>query len=150
MTGSLVGYAYATEFFNAWYSGNVYERFHFINRATGPYAWCFYLMVLCNVLTPQIFWWKRARRSIPLLFVASILINVGMWFERFVIIVVGLHRNFLPSAWGMFYPTVFDIGILVGVFGLFFTLFLLFIRALPMIAMWEVKGVAMAERFLVG
>ena len=142
LTGSLVGYAYATEFFNAWYSGNVHERFHFINRATGPYAWCFYLMVLCNVLTPQIFWWKRARRNLPLLFVASILINVGMWFERFVIIVVGLHRNFLPSAWGMFYPTVFDIGILVGVFGLFFTLFLLFIRALPMIAMWEVKGVA--------
>jgi molybdopterin-containing oxidoreductase family membrane subunit len=142
LTGSLVGYAYATEFFNAWYSGNVHERFHFINRATGPYAWCFYLMVLCNVLTPQVFWWKRARRSIPVLFVASILINVGMWFERFVIIVVGLHRNFLPSAWGMFYPTVFDVGILVGVFGLFFTLFLLFIRALPMIAMWEVKGVS--------
>ena len=142
LTGSLVGYAYATEFFNAWYSGNVHERFHFINRATGPYAWCFYLMVLCNVLTPQIFWWKRARRNIPVLFVASILINVGMWFERFVIIVVGLHRNFLPSAWGMFYPTVFDVGILVGVFGLFFTLFLLFIRALPMIAMWEVKGVS--------
>jgi molybdopterin-containing oxidoreductase family membrane subunit len=142
LTGSLVGYAYATEFFNAWYSGNVHERFHFINRATGPYAWCFYLMVLCNVLTPQVFWWKRARRNIPLLFVASILINVGMWFERFVIIVVGLHRNFLPSAWGMFYPTVFDVGILIGVFGLFFTLFLLFIRALPMIAMWEVKGVA--------
>jgi Ni/Fe-hydrogenase subunit HybB-like protein len=142
LTGSLVGYAYATEFFNAWYAGNVHERFHFINRATGPYAWCFYLMVLCHVLTPQVFWWKRARRNIPLLFVASILINVGMWFERFVIIVVGLHRNFLPSAWGMFYPTVFDIGILIGVFGLFFTLFLLFIRALPMIAMWEVKGVS--------
>jgi molybdopterin-containing oxidoreductase family membrane subunit len=142
LTGSLVGYAYATEFFNAWYSGNVYERFHFINRATGPYAWCFYLMVLCNVLTPQVFWWKRARRSIPLLFVASILVNVGMWFERFVIIVVSLHRAFLPSGWGMFYPTVFDVGILVGVFGLFFSLFLLFIRALPMIAMWEVKGVS--------
>jgi len=142
LTGSLVGYAYATEFFNAWYAGNVHERFHFINRATGPYAWCFYLMVLCNVLTPQVLWWKRARRSVPLLFIVSILVNVGMWFERFVIIVVGLHRNFLPSAWGMFYPTVFDIGILIGVFGLFFTLFLLFIRALPMIAMWEIKGVA--------
>jgi molybdopterin-containing oxidoreductase family membrane subunit len=142
LTGSLVSYAYATEFFNAWYSGNLFERYHFINRATGPYAWCFYLMVLCNVLTPQVFWWKRARRSIPVLFVASILINIGMWFERFVIIVVGLHRNFLPSGWGMFYPTVFDIGILIGVFGLFFTLFLLFIRALPMIAMWEVKGVS--------
>ena len=142
LTGSLVGYAYATEFFNAWYAGNVYERFHFINRATGPYAWCFYLMVLCNVLTPQIFWWKRARRSVVVLFIASILVNVGMWFERFVIIVVSLHRAFLPSGWGMFYPTVFDIGILIGVFGLFFSLFLLFIRALPMIAMWEVKGVS--------
>ncbi len=142
LTGSLVGYAYLTEFFNAWYAGNVYERFHFINRATGPYAWCFYLMVLCNVLTPQVLWWKRARRSVALLFVVSILVNVGMWFERFVIIVVSLHRAFLPSGWGMFYPTVFDVGILIGVFGLFFSLFLLFIRALPMIAMWEVKGVA--------
>jgi molybdopterin-containing oxidoreductase family membrane subunit len=142
LTGSLVGYAYATEFFNAWYSGNLYERAHFINRATGPYAWCFYLMVLCNVLTPQILWWKRARQSVAILFVASILVNVGMWFERFVIIVVGLHRAFLPSGWGMFVPTKFDIGILVGAFGLFFTLFLLFIRFLPMIAMWEVKGLA--------
>jgi len=145
LTGSLVGYAYATEFFNAWYSGNLYERAHFINRATGPYAWCFYLMVLCNVLVPQALWWKRARTNIALLFVLSILVNVGMWFERFVIIVVSLHRAFLPSGWGMFYPTVFDIGILVGSFGLFFTLFLLFIRFLPMIAMWEVKGVAHGE-----
>jgi Ni/Fe-hydrogenase subunit HybB-like protein len=145
LTGSLVGYAYATEFFSAWYSGNLYERYHFINRATGPYAWCFYLMVLCNLVVPQIFWSKRARTSIPILFVASILVNVGMWFERFVIIVVSLHRAFLPSGWGMFVPTIFDVGILVGVFGLFFTLFLLFIRFLPMIAMWEVKGVAMHE-----
>jgi molybdopterin-containing oxidoreductase family membrane subunit len=99
-------------------------------------------MVLCNVLTPQILWWKRARTSVAILFVASILVNVGMWFERFVIIVVGLHRAFLPSGWGMFVPTKFDIGILVGAFGLFFTLFLLFIRFLPMIAMWEVKGLA--------
>jgi molybdopterin-containing oxidoreductase family membrane subunit len=145
LTGSLVAYAYATEFFVAWYGGNLHERYHFINRATGPYAWCFYLMVLCNVLTPQIFWSKRARTSIPILFVASILVNIGMWFERFVIIVVGLHRNFLPSGWGMFIPTKIDIGVLVGVFGLFFTLFLLFIRALPMIAMWEIKGIASHE-----
>jgi molybdopterin-containing oxidoreductase family membrane subunit len=141
LTGMLVSFAYGTEFFSAWYSGNIYERFHFINRATGPYWFGFWLMVLCNVLTPQIFWFKKARQSVPVLFVASILINIGMWFERFVIIVVGLHRNFLPSAWGMFYPTIFDIGILVGSFGLFFTLFLLFIRALPMIAIWEIKGV---------
>jgi molybdopterin-containing oxidoreductase family membrane subunit len=141
LTGSIVSYAYATEFFNAWYSGNLYERYHFINRATGPYAFAFYLMVVCNVLTPQIFWFKKGRTSIPVLFVASILCNVGMWFERFVIIVVSLHRAFLPSGWGMFYPTIVDVGVLVGSFGLFFTLFLLFIRALPMIAMWEIKGV---------
>jgi molybdopterin-containing oxidoreductase family membrane subunit len=141
LTGLLVSYAYATEFFSAWYAGNLHERFHFYNRATGPYAFGFYLMVLCNVLTPQIFWFKKCRTSIPVLFVASIFVNIGMWFERFVIIVVSLHRNFLPSAWSMFYPTKIDIGILIGSFGLFFTLFLLFIRALPMIAIWEIKNV---------
>ena len=141
LTGSIVSYAYATEFFSAWYTGNLYERFHFINRATGPYAWCFYLMVLCNVITPQILWFKGTRRKVWLLFVVSILINIGMWFERFVIIVVGLHRAFLPSGWGMFYPTKVDVAVLVGSFGLFFTCFLLFIRFLPMIAMWEIKSV---------
>jgi molybdopterin-containing oxidoreductase family membrane subunit len=141
LTGSIVGFAYATEFFSAWYGGNIYERYHFINRATGPYAFGFYLMVLCNLLAPQLFWFKKIRNSVGLLFVVSILVNIGMWFERFVIIVVSLHRAFLPSGWGMFYPTLVDIGILVGSFGLFFTLFLLFIRFAPMIAMWEVKGV---------
>jgi Ni/Fe-hydrogenase subunit HybB-like protein len=141
LTGMIVSYAYATEFFSAWYGGNIYERYHFINRATGSYAWCFYLMVLCNVITPHLLWFKKARNSVAILFLVSILVNIGMWFERFVIIVVGLHRTFLPSAWGMFYPTRYDIGILVGSFGLFFTLFLLFIRFLPMIAMWEIKGV---------
>jgi molybdopterin-containing oxidoreductase family membrane subunit len=141
-TGMIVSYAYGTEFFSAWYGGNLYERFHFINRATGPYAWCFYLMVLGNVITPQLLWIKRLRASVGALFIVSILVNIGMWFERFVIIVVSLHRAFLPSGWGMFYPTKIDVGILIGVFGLFFTLFLLFIRALPIIAMWEIKGVA--------
>ncbi len=141
LTGMIVSYAYATEFFSAWYSGNLYERYHFINRATGPYAWCFYLMVLCNVITPHLLWTKKARANVALLFVVSILVNIGMWFERFVIIVTSLHRAFLPSGWGMFYPTVFDVGILVGSFGLFFTCFLVFIRFLPMIAMWEIKGV---------
>jgi len=141
LTGSIVGYAYASEFFSAWYGGNIYERYHFINRATGPYAWAFYLMVLCNVLAPQLFWFKRVRNSVGMLFVISILVNIGMWFERFVIIVVSLHRSFLPSSWGMFYPTLIDLGILIGSFGLFFTLFLLFIRFMPMIAIWEVKGV---------
>src|SRR4051794_39555252 len=141
LTGSIVGYAYATEFFSAWYGGNLYEQFHFVNRATGPYAWCFYLMVACNVVAPQLLWSKRLRTSVPVLFVLSLLVNVGMWFERFVIIVVSLHRTFLPSAWAMFYPTKFDIAILLGSFGLFFSCFLLFIRVLPMIAMWEIKGV---------
>lgn len=140
LTGSIVSYAYATEFFSAWYAGNLYERYHFINRATGPYAWCFYLMVLCNVITPQTFWFKKIRSSVPLLFVASILVNIGMWFERFVIIVVSLHRAYLPSGWGFFKPTIWDLSILIGSFGLFFTCFLLFIRLLPMIAIWEVKG----------
>lgn len=142
LTGSIVGYAYASEFFAAWYSGNLYEKYHFLNRATGPYAWCFYLMVACNVVAPQLLWSRRVRTSVGILFVLSILVNVGMWFERFVIIVVSLHRSFLPSSWGMFTPTIVDFGILIGSFGLFFTLFLLFIRHLPMIAMWEIKGVA--------
>ena len=141
LTGMIVSYAYLTEFFVAWYGGNIYEQYHFINRATGPYAWCFYLMVLCNVITPQLLWSKKARSSVWFLFIVSIMINIGMWFERFVIIVVSLHRAFLPSGWGMFYPTKIDIGILIGSFGLFFTCFLLFIRFLPMIAMWEIKGV---------
>jgi molybdopterin-containing oxidoreductase family membrane subunit len=99
-------------------------------------------MVLCNVITPQVLWLRKVRTTVPVLFVVSILINIGMWMERFVIIVVSLHRAFLPSGWGMFYPTIYDVGILIGSFGLFFTLFLVFIRVLPMIAMWEIKGVA--------
>jgi Ni/Fe-hydrogenase subunit HybB-like protein len=141
LTGSLVGYSYATELFSAWYTGNIYERYHFLNRASGPYAWCFGLMVLCNVLVPQALWFKKVRSCVPALFAVSILVNVGMWFERFVIIVVAQHRAFLPSGWGMFRPTLVDVGVLVGSFGLFFTCFLLFIRVLPMIAMWEIKAV---------
>src|SRR3989442_9213870 len=140
-TGSIVGFAYATEFFNAWYSHNVYERYAFLNRAVGPYAWCFWIMVGCNALAPQLLWARRVRRSVAALFVLSILVNVGMWFERFVIIVGGLHRTFLPSSWGMFKPTIWDISILIGSFGVFFTCFLLFIRLLPMISMWEIKGI---------
>jgi molybdopterin-containing oxidoreductase family membrane subunit len=141
-TGSIVGLAYATELFNAWYSHNVYERYAFVNRVAGPYAWCFGIMVGCNALAPQVLWWRRARRSVPALFVLSILVNVGMWFERFVIIVTSLHRSFLPSSWTMYRPTVIEIGTLAGSFGLFFTCFLLFIRVLPMIAIWEIKASA--------
>jgi Ni/Fe-hydrogenase subunit HybB-like protein len=140
-TGSLVGYAYAMEFFIAWYSGNEYERYvFFVNRATGPYAWAYWTMVSCNVLSPQVFWFKRFRTSIPVMFVVSILINIGMWFERFVIIVTSLHRDFLPSSWGYFRPTLVDIFTYLGTLGLFFTLFLLFIRWVPMIAIAEVKA----------
>jgi Ni/Fe-hydrogenase subunit HybB-like protein len=141
VTGSLVGYAYAMEFFIAWYGGNEYERFLFLNRATGPYWWAYWTMISCNVLSPQVFWFKKLRTSIPVMFVVSILINIGMWFERFVIIVTSLHRDFLPSSWGYFRPTLVDIFTYAGTLGLFFTAFLLFIRWIPMIAIAEVKGV---------
>ncbi|PYR16415.1 MAG: hydrogenase [Acidobacteria bacterium] len=141
LTGSIVGLAYALEFFNAWYGGNVYERYAFVNRASGPYAWCFWIMVLCNVLAPQLLWIRRVRRSVAALFLLSIMVNIGMWFERFVIIVTSLHRSYLPSSWTMYRPTIIEVGTLVGSFGLFFTCFLAFIRVLPMIAMWEVKAV---------
>ncbi len=141
VTGMIVGYAYSCEFFIAWYSGNEYEMFAFLNRAFGPYAWAYWIMLFCNVAVPQLFWVKKLRRSIPVMFVASIFINIGMWFERFVIVVSSLASDFLPSSWDYFKPTIFDIGFLAGSFGLFFTLFLLFLRYLPMIAMSEVKGV---------
>ncbi|MCB9475362.1 MAG: polysulfide reductase NrfD [Deltaproteobacteria bacterium] len=141
VTGSIVGYAYGMEFFISWYSGNPYETFTFVNRAFGPYAWAYWIMISCNVITPQIFWFKKARTSIPILFVASIFVNIGMWFERFVITVTSLSRDFLPSSWDYFSPTIWDISCLVGSFGLFFTMFSLFVRFLPQVAMAEVKAV---------
>jgi Ni/Fe-hydrogenase subunit HybB-like protein len=140
-TGMMVGYAYGMEFFIAWYSGVQFEQFVFINRAFGPYAWAYWIMVSCNVIFPQLFWFRKIRRSIPAMFVIVILVNVGMWFERFVIIVSSLHRDFLPSSWGYFTPTLVDIGILMGSFGLFFTLVLLFAKTLPVVSMAEVKAV---------
>jgi molybdopterin-containing oxidoreductase family membrane subunit len=141
VTGSLVGYAYSMEFFIAWYSGNEYERYAFINRMFGPYAWAYWSMITCNVISPQLFWFKRLRTSLPIMFMVSIVINIGMWFERFVIIVTSLHRDYLPSSWGYFNPTIVDIGCFVGSLGLFFTLFALFIRWIPQIAMFEVKAI---------
>ena len=146
VTGSIVGYAYCTEFFIAWYSGNPYERFTFFNRAFGPYWWAYWTMMTCNVLSPQFYWSKTLRRSVPFMFVMSIVVNIGMWFERFVIIATSLHHDFLPSSWGYFRPTWIDILTFVGTFGLFLTLFLLFARFLPMIAMSEVKGVLAHEK----
>tara|TARA_B100000427_G_scaffold329551_1_gene346276 strand:- start:5714 stop:7114 length:1401 start_codon:yes stop_codon:yes gene_type:complete len=141
LTGMLVGYAYGMEFFMAWYSGYQYETFAFINRATGPYAWAYWIMVSCNVISPQLFWFKKCRTSIPIMFVVSIFVNIGMWFERFVITVTSLHRDFLPSSWGYYSPTWVDVCTFIGSFGLFFTLFLLFLRFLPVISIAEIKNV---------
>lgn len=144
-TGTVVGYAYATEFFIAWYSGNPYELFTFINRAFGPYAWAYWTMISCNVISPQFFWFKKLRTNIPFMFVISIIINIGMWFERFVIIATSLHRDYLPSSWGYFTPTIVDILTFLGTFGLFLFLFTLFVRFLPMVAVSEVKGMMANE-----
>ncbi len=141
LTGSIVGIAYITEFFIAWYSGVEYEQYAFINRATGPYAWAYWIMMTCNVVTPQLFWFKKIRTSLVATFIISIFVNIGMWFERFVIVVTSLHRDFLPSSWTMYKPSLVEVGLYVGTFGLFFTLFLLFIRVFPVIAIAEVKSV---------
>ena len=143
-TGSLVGLAYATEFFMAWYSQNQYEYFTFFNRAFGPYWWAYWTMVTCNVISPQLFWFKKLRTSTFWMVVICIFVNIGMWFERFVITVTSLSRDFLPSSWGYFRPTMFDGLMFFGSFGVFLTLFLLFCRYLPTIAMSEVKGVMSA------
>jgi molybdopterin-containing oxidoreductase family membrane subunit len=140
-TGGIVGLAYATEFFIAWYSGNEYERFTFINRAFGPYAWAYWIMVSCNVLVPQVLWIRRLRRTPVVVFVLSLLINVGMWFERFVIITTSLTRDYLPASWADYAPSLVEFATMLGSFGLFFTLFLLFTRFLPMISIGEVKSV---------
>ncbi|QNL51345.1 polysulfide reductase NrfD [Olivibacter sp. SDN3] len=139
VTGSIVGVAYLTELFIAWYSGSEYEMYAFANRVAGPYWWAYWSMMTCNVISPQLFWFKKIRTSIPISWALSIVVNIGMWFERFVIIVTSLHRDYIPSSWAMFYPTWTDVGIFIGSIGLFFTLFLLFLRFLPAIAMAEVK-----------
>ena len=140
-TGSIVGYAYGMEFFIAWYGGNPYELAAFKNRAFGPYWWSYWIMITCNVITPHLFWFKKIRENMVIVFIISIFVNIGMWFERFVIIVTSLHRDYLPSNWGNFSPTWVDICTFIGSFGLFCTLFLLFLRFLPAIAISEVKGV---------
>ena len=137
----IVKMSYLTEFWVAWYSGNQYEQYAFMNRAFGHYAWCFWTMIACNTLIPQLFWFKRLRTSVAVMFVISILINLGMWMERYVIVVTSLHRDFLPSSWAVYTPTLVEISILIGSFGLFFTCYLLFMRLFPVISMSEVKGV---------
>ena len=140
LTGSIVGYAYAMEFFIAWYSGNPLEQFVFLNRALGPYSWAYWTMVSCNVIFPQLFWFKKIRTHILAMFVLGVIVNIGMWFERFVIVVTSLSRDFLPSSWHYYAPTLNDIGVLIGSFGLFFTLVLLFVRVLPVVSISEVKA----------
>ena len=140
-TGMIVSYAYMIEFFTAWYSGHHYEQFVFLNRPFGPMSWAFWIMFTCNVVSPQFFWFKKCRTSLPIMMCVAMCVNVGMWFERFVITVTSLHRDFLPSSWETFTPTRIDILMFIGSFGLFFTLFLLFCRFLPVIAMAEIKAV---------
>jgi molybdopterin-containing oxidoreductase family membrane subunit len=141
LTGSLVGTAYITELFMSWYSGVEFEQYAFLNRATGPYWWAYAIMMTCNVLTPQLYWFSSIRKSFVATFILSIFVNIGMWFERFVIIVTSLHRDFLPSSWTMFSPSFIDIGIYLGTIGFFFVLFLLYARTFPVIAQAELKSI---------
>ena len=141
VTGSIVGVAYLTELFVAWYSGYVYEQFAFFNRALGPYWWSYFGMMFCNVISPQFFWSKKLRRSIWFTFFMSIFINIGMWFERFVIIATTLARDYIPSSWSEYSPTWVEIGIFVGTIGLFFVLYLIFTRVAPVVAVAEIKSI---------
>ncbi len=141
LTGSIVGVAYLTELFIAWYSGYVYEQFAFYNRVYGPYWWSYFGMMFCNVVSPQFFWSKKIRRSIWWTFFLSIVINIGMWFERFVIIVTTLARDYLPSSWSFYSPSWVEISMYLGTFGLFFTLYLIFVRVAPVVAIAEVKSI---------
>jgi molybdopterin-containing oxidoreductase family membrane subunit len=153
LTGSIVGYAYAMEFFIAWYGGNPYEQWAFLHNrladpyligpalhiAPAPYWWAYWCMITCNVLSPQVFWFKKNRHNLWVVFVIVMMVNAGMWFERFVIIVTSLANDFLPSSWHMYHPSWVEVGTFVGTFGIFLSLFLLFMRYLPMIAMSEIK-----------
>jgi len=139
LTGLIVFYGYLMEIFFAWYSGSQYEEYLVLNRMFGPYAPAYWALILCNGLIPQLLWFRSIRNNLALLFVISLIVNVGMWLERFVIIVTSLHRDFLPSAWGMYYPTVFDWTMFIGTLGFFFTLLLLFIRVLPVISIFEMR-----------
>ncbi len=141
VTGSIVGVAYLTELFISWYSGVEYESYAFINRFSGPYSWAYWMMMTCNVISPQLFWFKKIRTSLTATFLLSIVVNIGMWFERFVIIVPSIRRDYTPGAWGEFHPSVTDIGMFVGTIGIFFTLFLLFARYFPVLALNELKTI---------
>ncbi len=140
-TGLIVAYGYCMEAFMAWYSGNVYERFMYWNRITGPYWWSYLLLILCNIAIPQLLWSSAVRLNVGAVFAISLVVNVGMWLERFVIVVTSLHRDFLPSSWGMYYPTVWDWATYAGTIGVFLSLMFLFIRGLPAISIFESREV---------
>jgi molybdopterin-containing oxidoreductase family membrane subunit len=139
-TGLIVAYGYMMETFMAFYSGNPFDRFSIINRWTGPYAFFYWLLIACNIVIPQCMWSRKVRNNVSVLFVISLVVNVGMWLERFVIVVISLHRDFLPSSWGMYYPTRWDWATLAGTGGLFLTLLFLFIRFLPVISIYEMRS----------
>jgi Ni/Fe-hydrogenase subunit HybB-like protein len=141
LTGLIVAYGYGVEAFMAWYGGNYYEGFMMLNRIGGPYWPQYWALIFCNVIFPQLLWFKKVRMNVGLLFVISIVVNIGMWLERFVIIVLSLHRDFLPSSWGMFRPTFWDWSTYVGTIGLFLTLFFLFVRLLPVISIFEMRTI---------
>jgi molybdopterin-containing oxidoreductase family membrane subunit len=141
ITGSIVGIAYITELFMSWYSQVPAEQYAFFNRAAGPYWWAYATMMTCNVISPQLFWIKKIRRNLMATFILSIVVNIGMWFERFVIIVTSLHRDYLPSSWAMFYPTRYDVGVYLFSFGFFFTAFLLFAKYFPVVNIAEIKSI---------
>ncbi|MFY9223375.1 MAG: NrfD/PsrC family molybdoenzyme membrane anchor subunit [Blastocatellia bacterium] len=138
-TGLIVFYGYNMEAFMAWYSGNKYESFMMYNRMTGPYAWAYWALIFCNGVVPQILWIKKVRQNIIVLWLISLIVNVGMWLERFVIVVTSLHRDFVPSSWGIYWPTIWDWGMYIGTMGFFLMLMVLFVRFLPMIPMFEIK-----------
>jgi molybdopterin-containing oxidoreductase family membrane subunit len=146
VTGLIVVYGYASEAFFAWYSANPYEKYMFYNRTTGPYGWVYWLLIFCNGLVPQSLWSKRLRTNTAWLFLVAFVVSVGMWLERFVIIVTSLHRDFLPSSWEMYYPTVWDFSTFFGTIGLFVTLMFLFIRVLPMISIFEMRTLLPAAK----
>jgi Ni/Fe-hydrogenase subunit HybB-like protein len=141
LTGLIVAYGYGVEAFMAWYGGNAYEGFMMMNRLTGPYWPQYWALIFCNVIFPQLLWFKKVRMNVALLFIIAIVVNIGMWLERFVIIVLSLHRDFLPSSWGMFRPTFWDWSTFVGTIGLFLTLFFLFVRLLPVISIFEMRTI---------
>jgi len=144
-TGLIVGYGYMMEAFTAFYSGNPYERFMIANRMRGPYAVVYWLLITCNIAAPQFLWFRKVRANVAALFSIAMVVNVGMWLERFVIVVTSLHRDFLPSSWGMYYPTRWDWATFIGTIGLFLALLFLFIRFLPLISIFEMRTLVASE-----